>query len=86
MLCSTALVRASVLLTARLHGGTLRRTGHHPAKDIIMKMETDYSLKGGSILMDAPVKHGMKKLVESAHDREEWRARVNELKSQVYKQ
>ena len=51
-----------------------------------MKMETDYSLKGGSILMDAPVKHDMEKLVESAHDREEWRARVNELKSQVYKQ
>ena len=67
-------------------GHTLRRTGHHPAKKIIMKMETDYSLKGGSILMDAPVKHDMEKLVEFAHDREEWRARVNELKSQVYKQ
>ena len=51
-----------------------------------MKMETDYSLKGGSILMDAPVKHDMEKLVEAAHDREEGRARVNELKSQVYKQ
>ena len=28
-----------------------------------MEIETDYSLKGGSILMDAPVKHDMEKLV-----------------------
>ena len=61
-------------------GHTLRRTGNHPAKEIIMKMETDYSYKNGSILMDAPVKHDMEKLVEFAHDREEWRACVNELK------
>lgn len=55
-----------------------------------MKMETDYSYKNGSILMDAPVKHDMEKLAEFAHDREEWRARacvtVNEIKRGVFKQ
>ena len=40
-----------------------------------MKMETDYIYKHGSILMDAPVKHDMEKLVEAANNREEWRAR-----------
>ena len=51
-----------------------------------MKMETDYSYKNGSILMDAPVKHDMEKLVEFAHNREEWRACVNEIKRGVFKQ
>ena len=34
---------------------------------VVMKMETDYSYKNGSILMDAPVKHDMEKLVEAAN-------------------
>ena len=40
-------------------GHTLRRERNHPAKGIRIQPEKDWSFKGGSVLMDAPVKNDM---------------------------
>ena len=60
-------------------GHTLRREGNHPAKAI----ELEKRVKG-SILMDLSYfvkEEDMEKLVELAHDKEEWNIIVNTIKT-----
>jgi len=62
-------------------GHTLRREGNHPAKAIVMKLEKRVK---GSILMDLSYfvkEEDMEKLVELAHDKEEWNIIVNTIKT-----
>ena len=62
-------------------GHTLRREGNHPAKAIVMKLEKRVK---GSILMDLSYfvkEEDMDKLVELAHDKEEWNIIVNTIKT-----